>query len=152
MSINEWDGLLYLEAQTEDARRPIPYIANFTPTGVMTIAWDRQMIPVKKPKRIPASKIAVNPGLIDSFDTTITHRNGVRKLAEQNQDEMFFRDIEEDQLLRMILLDALQVELREDPESEKLAEVLDFSWDVFGFDENFIILDIKFSNPQEISF
>lgn len=42
----------------------------------------------------------------------------------------------------MILLDALQVELREDPDSEKLADVLDFNWDVLSFDENFIILDI----------
>ena len=36
----------------------------------------------------------------------------------------------------MILLDALQVELREDPDSDKLAEVVDFSWDVISFNEN----------------
>ena len=48
----------------------------------------------------------------------------------------------------MILLDALQVELREDPDSDELAKVLNFSWDVLDFDENFIILDIRFSNPQ----
>lgn len=48
----------------------------------------------------------------------------------------------------MILLDALQVELREDPDSDELTKVLNFSWDVLGFDENFIILDIRFSDPQ----
>ena len=81
MSLDDWDGLLYLETQQEDVRRPVPYISNFTPTGVMTIAWDRQMLPVEKPARIPVSKVAVNPDLIEGFNTTSTQSDRGRRLS-----------------------------------------------------------------------
>jgi len=67
-----------MEEQEKDARRPIPYIANFTPTGVMTIAWDRQMIPIDQPEQIPVSQVAVDPDLIASFDTIASSERGRR--------------------------------------------------------------------------
>lgn len=41
----------------------MPYIVDFSQTGVMTIGWDRQMKPHENPKEIPPTKIAVEPAL-----------------------------------------------------------------------------------------
>ena len=84
-----------MEAQEKDTRRPIPYIANFTPTGIMTIAWDRQMIPIEQPEKIPVSQVAVDPDLIVSFDTIESSKRG-RRLSQQNEDEILLKDIEKD--------------------------------------------------------
>ena len=46
--------------------RPIPYIVDFTPTGVMTIGWDRPMVPYNSPKEIPPTVIAVKPEIIEN--------------------------------------------------------------------------------------
>ena len=76
-------------------RRPIPYIANFTPTGVMTIAWDREMLPVEQPEKIPVSQVAIDPDLIVTFDIIAQSRRA-RQLSQQTYDEILFRDTEED--------------------------------------------------------
>ena len=39
--------------------RPVPYIAGYTPTGILTIGWDRTMQPYEQPKKIPATKVAI---------------------------------------------------------------------------------------------
>ena len=51
----------------------------------------------------------------------------------------------------MILLDALQVRMEKDSESEELSDtVANFVWDVIEFDKDFIWLQISFDNPSEI--
>ena len=42
----------------------------------------------------------------------------------------------------MILLDALEVQMHDDPDIERPADVVDFNWDVIDFDKNYIDLQI----------
>lgn len=50
----------------------------------------------------------------------------------------------------MALLQALQVRMKVEQDSELDSQVKNFEWDVEGYSEDFIWLQIKFENPQEI--
>lgn len=65
---------------------------------------------------------------------------------------VWFNDLEEDRMMRIVILEAMQVELIQDSDSDELARAQDFTWNVIDFDENFIHLDIKFADPLNISF
>jgi len=43
----KFEGMTYFKAQPPSKERPIPYIADYTPTGMMIIAWDRRMQPIE---------------------------------------------------------------------------------------------------------
>ena len=60
--------------------------------------------------------------------------------------------MEEDRLKRVLLLEALQVKLKKDLDADDLAEVQSFTWDVLGFDQNYIMLQINIQNPEAVSF
>lgn len=53
------------QPQPMSKERPIPYIVDFSQTGVMKIGWDRLMKTYNKPKEIPSTKIAVEPSLLE---------------------------------------------------------------------------------------
>ena len=55
-------------------------------------------------------------------------------------------------MMRIMILEAMQVELIQDSDSDALAQAQDFAWNVIDFDKNFIHLDIKFTDPLNISF
>ena len=61
----------------------------------MTIAWDREMLPVEQPEKIPVSQVAIDPDLIVTFDIIAQSRRA-RQLSQQTYDEILFRDTEED--------------------------------------------------------
>ena len=50
----------------------------------------------------------------------------------------------------MILLDALEIKIEQDPDVEDRQGVDKFNWDVLNFDKDFIELQINFENPNEI--
>lgn len=56
------------DAQGYDPNRPIPYIVDYSPTGVMTIGWDRLMTPFQNFTIIPPTKIAVAPEVFTQLD------------------------------------------------------------------------------------
>ena len=116
----------------------------------MTIAWDRQMRPITYPEKIPKSRIAVDIYLLDNFNST--NGQSRRQLANQMKEVVWFNDLEEDRMMRIMILEAMQVELIQDSDSDALAQAQDFAWNVIDFDKNFIILDIKFADPSNISF
>ena len=61
--------------QPEDRNdRPVPYVVGFSPTGVMTIAWDRPMKPVENPEVIPPTRVAVNFDVFMSEEVKAKHR------------------------------------------------------------------------------
>ena len=64
----EFNGLV-IEKLSEDPDKPIPYIANFTPTGLMTIKWDRLMEPYDEPAEIPPTRVIVDSELFRSEPT-----------------------------------------------------------------------------------
>ena len=64
----EFNGLV-IEKLSEDPDKPIPYIANFTPTGLMTIKWDRLMEPYDEPAEIPLTRVIVDLDLFRSEPT-----------------------------------------------------------------------------------
>ena len=65
LTANNFDGVVMFNRQEYSEERPIPYIADFTPTGMMTIAWDRQMQAVENPREIPKTKIAVDADIFE---------------------------------------------------------------------------------------
>lgn len=59
-----WDEIQYtikesMEPEAYDPVKPVPYIADMTPTGVMTIGWDRTMTPPMNFTVIPQVQVAV---------------------------------------------------------------------------------------------
>ena len=78
-----WTGLKKFKPQQKASNRPIPYIASFSPTGEMVIAWDRLMQPVDEPDQIPPTKIVVDPSVLQMLDETEpeSEQNGRRRLA-----------------------------------------------------------------------
>ena len=49
-----------------------------------------------------------------------------------------------------MLLDALEVKMVKDAETGETSDLKSFEWDVIGFDENFIWLQIDFENPDNV--
>ena len=96
-----------MEAQKLEKKRPIPYIADFSQTGVMTIGWDRPMTPYEKPNEIPPTRVAINmdlmKGPVDSGRS--------RVLQQEAREEVWFSEIQDLDSRRMMLLDALQVQM-----------------------------------------
>ena len=66
----------------------MPYIFDFSPTGVMTIGWDRYMKPYEIPSEIPPSEIAIKQELFDSYENA------------QNSDEARGRMLIDSELLQ----------------------------------------------------
>lgn len=68
------------------ANSPIPYIVDVSPLGVIKIAWDKQMSPIKDPARIPPARVAVDYGLFESelFKSSELRRLTRRKLLRQD--------------------------------------------------------------------
>ena len=48
-----------------------------------------------------------------------------------------------------MILDALEVKLVRDKDSDEPADVEEFSWDVISYSQNFIDLQINFVNPND---
>ena len=59
LELDEFEGIVIEDVQKEKDR-PVPYIADFTPTGQMTIKWDRLMKPYERPDEIPPTKVAID--------------------------------------------------------------------------------------------
>lgn len=52
--------------------------------------------------------------------------------------------------MRVMLLDALEVKLVNNLDTDEDTDVKNFEWDVVSFDQDFIVLKIKFDNPENI--
>ena len=65
-------------------------------------------------------------------------------------EEVWFREQERDNYILMAILNALEVKLVRDIDTEELAEVENFSWRLLSFTEDYIILKINFENPQNL--
>ena len=61
---SKFKGIVVFEPQKVEKNRPIPYIADFPPTGIMTIGWDRPMTPYDRPNEIPPIQVAVDADLL----------------------------------------------------------------------------------------
>ena len=59
MDIKDFEDIVVLKPQ-DDLDRPVPFIKEYIPTGLMTIAWDRKMRPYERPKEIPETKVAID--------------------------------------------------------------------------------------------
>ena len=58
----DWEPENYIRSnmtQEEDKERPIPYIIDLSPNGVLLIGWDKKMRPPEIIESIPPTKIAV---------------------------------------------------------------------------------------------
>ena len=82
--LSDFKGLVMFQPQTYNEERPIPYIVDFSPTGVMTIAWDRTMKPYEKPDEIPPTQIAVQADIF--IDLEKKNLAGRRRMLEDNTD------------------------------------------------------------------
>ena len=50
-----------------------------------------------------------------------------------------------------MLLDALQVQLKKDLDTDEIVKTQEFEWDVIDFSADFLWLQIKFAHPEELS-
>lgn len=150
--VSDFDGIVVLEAQDE-LDRPVPYIANFTPTGLMTIAWDRKMKAYEKPQEIPATKVAVDVELVQA-EILEQQPEGLRRRklnqSPESADEILMRDEIQREIRRMMILDALEVKMVSDQDSEELTVLKKFSWDVVDFFDDKILIQIDFENPDDL--
>ena len=97
--------------------RPIPYIASYTPTGLMTIAWDRTMQPYEKPKEIPKKKIVIGKTVFEETKKSGKSSSSLRRrlfddLDQNDSDEgsaveAWFQDAQNKEKQRVMLLNAL---------------------------------------------
>ena len=53
-------------------------------------------------------------------------------------------------MLRVKLLDSLEVKMIQDSESEELSTVKSFEWDLIDFDQDFIRLQINYKEPLDV--
>ena len=53
-------------------------------------------------------------------------------------------------MLRVKLLDSLEVKMIQDSESEELSTVKSFEWDLIDFDQDFIRLQINYKEPSDV--
>ena len=56
----------------------------------------------------------------------------------------------EREIRRMIILDALEVKMISDQDSEELTILKEFSWDVVDFFDDKILIQIHFENPGDL--
>ena len=114
------------EPQPKIIERPIPYIADFSATGLLTIRWDRPMVPYNKPKEIPPTQIAVKAEILEDEDR---NRKVRRMLDDQTpeqvvREEIWFKQKQSENYVRMLLLDALEIQITQDSDSDLLSENL----------------------------
>ena len=58
--VEEWEGAIELSKAPEQAEdKPIPYIVNFSSTGMMEIGWSDKMNPPQNLTQIPPALVAV---------------------------------------------------------------------------------------------
>lgn len=50
-----------------------------------------------------------------------------------------------------MLLDALQVQLKKDLDTDEIVKTQEFEWDVIDFNADFLWLQFKFAHPEELS-
>ena len=53
-------------------------------------------------------------------------------------------------MIKMIILDALEIKMHQDAEIERQSDIDSLSWEVLSFDKDFLKLQIYFLNPNEI--
>ena len=56
-------GEVIVEPQKVEDDRPVPYVADMSPLGLMTIKWNKPMKPLSNIEEIPPTKIAVDEEL-----------------------------------------------------------------------------------------
>ena len=62
---------------------------------------------------------------------------------------VWFADMEERYFERLKLLEALEIQIR--PDDEDFGVFVQFEWDILGYDDNFIWLQLLFQNPWEVA-
>ena len=72
----KWEGSIRENTELGEFHpdQPVPYIADLTQTGVMTIGWDRQMTPPGNYTEIPIAQVAVR-----SWDDIIAELDSDRR-------------------------------------------------------------------------
>ena len=108
----------------------------------MTIGWDTTMKPYAKPKEIPQTQIAIEANLVEG-------KRG-RRLEEQlieSGQETWFEDIERNRMIRVMILEALEIKMKRETDSEMLSVSEEFKWDVIDYKEDFMSLQVEFENP-----
>ena len=96
------------------------------------------MQPVEEHKEIPLTQIAVN---VDFMPIEEGDEDGSRRrLALELDQPIWFKDQEQNRLIRVALLDALQVQMKMDKDSDVDSKVEKFAWDIKGYSEDYIWL------------
>ena len=102
----------------EDATKPLPYVIDFTSTGLMSIGWTRKLKPPSNYTEIPLSKLVVtgDPRQLQQVDRVVA----VRENSEEY--DLFIRKIIELDALEVIFVDQYKDQID-----------IKFSWDVVGY-------------------
>ena len=94
----------------------------------------------EKPKDIPQTQVAMNANslLLGTDETKFR-----RRLQLDSKEDQWFADLERDKLWQVKLLDALEVQIKQEDESDvddDIAEPENFKWDIIDYNQDFIYL------------
>lgn len=120
----------------------------------MTIGWDRQMVPPGNYTEIPEAQVAVRSWddiLAELEEINESERNSRRQLSSESDSGslVWFANMTDRFYERLKLLDALEVSIMpDDPDEGKIVE---FEWDILGYDNNYIWLQLYIKNPWDVA-
>lgn len=142
------------DLEGDDIDRPIPYIVDLKPTGLLTIGWNTEMNPPLNFTEIPPTKVAFEENLDLDGLRFWENRRWLRSYSDFEVESIdpefvYFGDYTDKTFERMQLVDALEVRITpDDPEVESNAK---FTWDILGYNQDFIKLQLIIENPWDIS-
>ena len=125
----KWPGLVYEGRFKQPALpkkdEPIPYIRDFSPTGVMLIGWTDQMKPIIDFSKIPPALVAVK--VSGNFQ-----ENKVRRLAAKN--EALFKSQDGTFFGKMEIIKALEIKIvkKGDDEEDEIQNI-EFTYDLLDY-------------------
>lgn len=167
----EWDFAVKetFEPEPFDPDKPIPFIESLSSTGVLTIGWDREMVRPANISVIPPAKVAIKDWAnLDDYRRLRPPRRMLQdqtymlppELEKLPNGTFAYTQVDDPSLVwfanrgdryaeRRKLIDAL--ELRITPEDSEIGIKVNFTWDILGYSEEFIWLQLYILNPWEIS-
>ena len=106
------------------------------------------MKPFDKPNDIPPTRVAIDFVIFDELESPESSQR--RALRSSVREEVWFKNDLEKEDRRMMVLDALEVKMVQDVESDEESNLEKFEWNLVDFNEEFIFLQVDFDNPKNV--
>ena len=75
--------------------------------------------------------------VVNSESTGSNRRLNENQMVESGK-EIWFEDMERDRMIRVMLLDSLEVKMKRESDSDILSDIEEFKWDIIDYQKDFI--------------